>query len=280
MSLQMRWLGTACFEIVLPNSMTIVIDPYVDDSVSAPISSDKIEKCDFIFITHGHYDHILDVGKLAARFKPKIFCNEEAARSLVRHQGVGESLINRITAGDLVHEAGLTVEVIRGVHVDFASEYRRLTGRELMDGATDLDSLIRKGLREILGTERVPPQFREWMDKYPQGEQLNFVFDPDGGKRIYMAGSYPDPGLIEVAEKTRAHIMLLQVLPGRSLNGLEEQTARFAVASGCSIVVPQHHDPLVEGAAVPDLSKLRSILAQRGQIVFQEFVPGQWYTYA
>lgn len=39
MSFRMRWLGTACFEIVLPNQQTVVIDPYVDDSVSAPISS-------------------------------------------------------------------------------------------------------------------------------------------------------------------------------------------------------------------------------------------------
>ena len=33
---KMRWLGTACFEIVLPDNQTIVIDPYVDDSVNSP----------------------------------------------------------------------------------------------------------------------------------------------------------------------------------------------------------------------------------------------------
>lgn len=279
MAIRMRWLGTACFEIVLPNRMTIVIDPYVDDSVSAPISADQFQGCHFIFITHGHYDHILDAGKLAARFRPKIFCNEEAARSLVQHQGVDEALIACIKAGDVVREAGLTVEVLKGVHVDFFSEYRRLTGRELVDGVTDMDATIKKGLHAILGVDAVPPRLRGWMEKYPQGEQLNFVFAPVGGKRIYMAGSYPDPAVIETAENAKADITLLQVLPGKSLSGLEEQTARFAFASGCSVVIPQHHDPLIEGAEIPDLAILRNIVAQHGNIVFRELVPGEWYAY-
>ena len=46
MAIQMRWLGTACFEIVLPNGKTLIIDPYLDDSVSAPISSDEVRGCE------------------------------------------------------------------------------------------------------------------------------------------------------------------------------------------------------------------------------------------
>ena len=279
MSLRLRWLGTACFEILLPEGRTIVIDPYVDDAVGAPITSDQFENCDYIFITHGHYDHVLDVGKLAARFQPKIFCNAEAQDSLIHHQGVDPALIYPVKAGDLIREEGLVVEVVRGVHVDFSSEYRRLTGRELLDGSSDMDSLIKRALKVMLGTDLVPGKLKEWMDLYPPGEQLNFVFDPAGGKRIYMAGSYPDAGLIEVAKNTNAYIMLLQVLPGEGLRGLEEQTARFAIASGCKIVVPQHHDPLIEGATVPDLSPLKKILAEESAIIFQEFVPGEWYFY-
>jgi L-ascorbate metabolism protein UlaG (beta-lactamase superfamily) len=63
--LRMRWLGIACFEIVLPNGKTLVINPFVDDAVSSPITSDQFEGCDYLFLTHGHYDHILDTGKLA-----------------------------------------------------------------------------------------------------------------------------------------------------------------------------------------------------------------------
>jgi L-ascorbate metabolism protein UlaG (beta-lactamase superfamily) len=170
MSMRMRWLGTACFEIKLPDKRTLVIDPYVDDSVSAPITSDGFEGCDFLFITHGHYDHILDAGKLSRRFAPKIFCNSTAADSL-------------------------------------------------------------------------------------------------------MAGSYPDSAVIEAAGKVNAHITPLQVLPGKTLQGIEVETAKVALASGCRIVVPQHHDALFEGAADTDLSQLKGIFERNG-LQFMELVPG------
>ena len=279
MSFQMRWLGTACFEILLPNHQTIVIDPYVDDSVTAPITSDQFEGCDYIFITHGHYDHVLDAGKLANRFSPKICCSDVAASSLIGHQGVDPALINRVKAGDVIREEALSVEVVRGVHVDFATEYRRLTGHHLVEGTNKPMSISKKSIKEIFDTDWVPEQFGDWMAKYPQGEQLNFVFEPTGGKRIYMAGSYPDPSLIAVAQQARAYITLLQVLPGNTLRGMEEQTARMAIASGCKIVVPQHHDPLLRGAKDTDLSELKRILDEKSDIIFKEFVPGVWYKF-
>ena len=83
----MRWLGTACFEIVLPSGKTMVLDPYMDDSYTAPIRSDQIEGCDYILITHGHFDHVTDVGKLADRFGPKIFCSDTTANALIAQNG-------------------------------------------------------------------------------------------------------------------------------------------------------------------------------------------------
>jgi len=279
MSIKMRWLGTACFEIVLPDKKTIVIDPYLDDSVSAPITSDKVEGCDYIFLTHGHYDHILDVGKLAERFNPKIFCSDVAAASLKEFQGVSPSLITEVKAGQVIHEEDLAIEVLKGVHVDFTKEYKRITGHDLPDSEKDPMTTIKKALNVVFGTDRVPDQFGDWMVQYPQGDQLNFVFEPTDGRRIYMAGSYPDTGVIEVAQQAEAYITLLQVLPGRTLRGLEQQTASLAMASGCDIVVPQHYDPLFEGSEKTDLTELKRILEEKTDIIFQELVPGRWYDF-
>lgn len=279
MSLALRWLGTACFESILPNRQTLILDPYVDDSVSTPISSDQFTCCHYIFITHGHYDHVLDAGKLAARFGAKIFCNEVTAHSLTQYQGVDPALITPVKAGDVIQQEGLIAEVVRGVHVDFAVEYRRLTGKKLSVGIPDGISAIANARKEIFGTDWLPEQISDWMAKYPPGEHLNFILAPRGGKRIYMAGSYPDPSLFEVAEKAKAYITLLQVMGGRILCGLEEQTASFAVASGCRVVVPQHHDPLFRGAKKTDLTLLKKIVGEKSNILFQEFVPGQWYEF-
>lgn len=279
MKMRMRWLGTACFEIALPDGQTIVIDPYVDDSVSSPVTSDEFEGCNHIFITHGHYDHVLDVGKLVSRFNPKIFCNEVTAASLIEHQGVSPSLINRVKPGDVIREEGFTAEVVHGVHVDFGKEYQRLTGRDPVDEGPDLRTVIKKGLMAMLGTDQMPDQFEEWMDKYPQGEHLNFVFEVADGNRIYMAGSYPAPDVIEVAKGANAHITLLQVLPGKTLAGIEELVAQLAIASGCKIAIPQHHDPLLPGAVEADLSELKRILEEKADMDFMELVPGKWYDF-
>ncbi|MGD8229787.1 MAG: MBL fold metallo-hydrolase [Desulfobacteraceae bacterium] len=276
---ELRWLGTACFEMVLPNKKTLMIDPYLDDSVSAPITSDEIKACDYIFLTHGHYDHVLDVGKLVQRFKSRVFCSNMVATALIEHQNLSPEHITRVKSGQIIREEGLSVEVLKGYHVDFATEYRRVSGQDLVVGGSDPMGEMKKAAAALFGSDRFPERLEEWMKWYPQGEQLNFVFDPAGGRRIYMAGSYPEPSIIEVAKQAKAHITLLQVLPGNMLPGLEEQTASLAIASGCQIAIPQHHDPLVDGAKRADLTQLKEIFTKRTDITFKELVPGKWYTF-
>lgn len=279
MAFRIRWLGTACFEINLDDRKTIVIDPYLDDSANAPVRSDEIEGCDSILLTHGHYDHVLDVGKLVDRFQPSVYCSREVADALTEHQGIDPDRFTSITAGDTIEEEGLHVEVVRGVHVDFISEFQRLTGKEFVDdGGGDFSKMLREGLEVFLGPVRPPEQLEEWMIKYPAGAQLNYIIDTGAGKRIYMAGSYPDPSLMEVARKARSFMTLLQVIPGRTLQGMEEQVVQFGLASGAQIIVPQHHDPLMDGADPTDLSRLRSLF-EKYDVAFQEFIPGRWYAY-
>ena len=279
MSYDIRWLGTACFEIRMADGKTFVIDPYLDDSANSPISSNEIHHCDYIFLTHGHYDHVLDVGKLSKRFGPDIFCSKEVADALIQHQHVDPKHFFVVSPGDIIKRGELKIEVVPGVHVDFMAEYKRITGREIhMNEGMKLMDLIQNGMETILGPVVLPESMEEWMAKYPGGEQLNFVFDTGNKKPIYMAGSFPDHSLLNVARKTNAHLMLLQVIPGKAFNGLEKQTADFALASGAEIVVPQHHDPLMEGAYLSDLRQLKQLLEKK-DVSFIEFTPGQWYQF-
>jgi L-ascorbate metabolism protein UlaG (beta-lactamase superfamily) len=271
----MRWLGTACFEIVLPNGKTLVVDPFVDDGVSSPITSDQFEGCDYLFLTHGHYDHILDAGKLAARFNPIIYCSQLVSESLVVHLGVNSDQIRTVTAGDIVRANGMTIEVIQGTHVDFLSDYNRLTGKEFQP-ETPVKEAIETTITMTFETDWRPPRIEAWMEKFPQGEQLNYVFEPDQGPRVYMAGTRPDPNQIKIAGDVQADITLLQVPPANALKGLEKSTADLAIASGCRVCVPQHHDPLLRGAKKTDLSTLKILLSG---IRFQELVPGKWYVF-
>lgn len=275
MQIEMRWLGTACFEIVIPNGKTLVIDPYVDDSVSAPISSDEFEGCDYLFLTHGHYDHILDAGKLAARFDPTIYGNQAACKSLEAHLGVNPDRIRPVTVGDTIMKNDLTIKVLQGTHVDFKDEYKRMMGTDITPEAPVMEA-VEAVIQKTFETDWRPPLIDEWMEKFPPGEQLNYIFEIEDGPRIFMAGTRGDPEQIEIAKTARADITLLQVPPSNALKGLEKSTADLAIASNCKVCIPQHHDPLLKGAKKTDLRKLKILLSD---MMLQEMVPGKWYVF-
>lgn len=273
MSFKLRWLGTACFEVVLPNKKTLVIDPFVDDAVDSPITSSQFEGCDFLFLTHGHFDHILDAGKLSDRFSPTIYCSKLVAESLIKHLGVNPKRVRPVAVGDRVCETGMTVEIIQGTHVDFASDYERMTGKSI-SSSTPIQEAIETVLDMTFETDWRPPRISEWMKNFPPGEQLNFVFDLDQGPRIFMAGTRADYDQIKIAHTVNVDITLLQVPPSNALTGLEKVTADLAMASGCRVCVPQHHDSLLKGAKKTDLSVLKKLLQS---IRFQELISGAWY---
>jgi L-ascorbate metabolism protein UlaG (beta-lactamase superfamily) len=205
------------------------------------------------------------VGKLAERFAPRIFCSDTTASALMEYQGVNPERFTTVHDGDVVAEADLSVEVVRGIHVDLSKMAIPSAKKETVRVSADVDFPFEK-----LG---------KWMKNYPGGEQLNFVLDPVNGKRIYVAGSYPDPSLIEVAQEANADITLLQVLSGGLLSGLEEQTLKMATASGCKILIPQHHDPLFPGSPKTDLTRFRQLVREKTDMEFKELDPGKWYQF-
>ena len=59
-SIKLDWLGCATFRLLI-DDLTIFLDTYIDRVSAAPnvgISTAEINKADFIFIGHSHYDHI------------------------------------------------------------------------------------------------------------------------------------------------------------------------------------------------------------------------------
>ncbi len=63
MAIEVTWFGHATWSVVA-GSHRLLIDPFLDDNPTAPAKSDGVE-ADFIFVTHGHFDHIADVAKIA-----------------------------------------------------------------------------------------------------------------------------------------------------------------------------------------------------------------------
>jgi L-ascorbate metabolism protein UlaG (beta-lactamase superfamily) len=269
-AINLRWLGTACFEFRLSSGETLIIDPYLDESLTCPTGSSDIERADLICITHGHFDHILDVGRLANRLGSTVICSHEVADNIQKRFHVPESQIQAVTAGDSLKRCNIHVDVVKAVHIDNRAYFAEQLGLERSEEISDLDMV--KKVFSTIENQEVRERLLSHMGKYPPGEQLNYIFQFPGNLRLYFFGSVPDPELIPILEECHAQVLILQILRGR-----EEAAAKAAFESGAGIVMPSHHDPFFPGQKVPDVKKVRSLLERNGNVHFVEAEAGKWY---
>ncbi len=86
MSITVTWLGHGCWSIKT-EAATLLLDPFLDDSPTAPIKADQAE-ADFILVSHGHFDHVADAAKIALRTGAAVVANFEICEWLSKQQGV------------------------------------------------------------------------------------------------------------------------------------------------------------------------------------------------
>jgi L-ascorbate metabolism protein UlaG (beta-lactamase superfamily) len=65
MSTELTWLGHGGWSIQSGNHR-VLLDPFLDDNPAARVKSDQVQ-ADFILVSHGHFDHVGDVEKIAQR---------------------------------------------------------------------------------------------------------------------------------------------------------------------------------------------------------------------
>ncbi len=76
--MKLRYFSHSSFQITTDAGQVILIDPFLDDNPTSPVSSEDV-KADFIILTHGHGDHIGDSFKIAKRLDPLFICVNELA---------------------------------------------------------------------------------------------------------------------------------------------------------------------------------------------------------
>ncbi len=74
--MQFTYYGHSCFS-VRAGGKTLLFDPFITlNPLASAIDVDKIE-ADYIFVSHGHYDHTTDVVRIARRTGAKVLGNWE-----------------------------------------------------------------------------------------------------------------------------------------------------------------------------------------------------------
>lgn len=145
--IQITWLGHTSFSFRLPGGEVALVDPWIDGNPKFPAGY-SFDRVDTILITHGHFDHVGGVRKLAAAFQPQIFANYEICTWL---GSKGVSNCNGMNKGGRVETpGGLGATMTHALH---------------SSGITDDDGSMVYG-----------------------GEAAGFVLHFPGGRNAYFAG--------------------------------------------------------------------------------------------
>lgn len=83
---ELTWLGHASW-LLHVNGARLLIDPFLDDSPTAPRKASQIE-ADYILVSHGHFDHVADAASIANRTGATVISNYEITTWLAQKSGV------------------------------------------------------------------------------------------------------------------------------------------------------------------------------------------------
>jgi len=114
------WLGINGFELRLPG-VTVLIDPCVSRAHASPISNPAnvaryIGRADAVFVTHSHWDHLIDVPQVVAQTGARVY-GSETTLNICRARGVPQNKLTLIGHGQRFDLAqGFSVQVIRSKH--------------------------------------------------------------------------------------------------------------------------------------------------------------------
>ncbi len=119
--MKLTWWGTAAFEVKFDNT-TVLIDPWISRFPGAkpeiPLKVADVTKADYIFLTHGHFDHSADIGAIAKQTGAKVFCSAKASEIFL-NQEVPKEQIQVISEGEVLDFDSFKVTIIKSKHIKF-----------------------------------------------------------------------------------------------------------------------------------------------------------------
>ena len=244
-----QWLGTAGFRIEHAGRV-VLIDPYVTrNERSRPVQALRpadLSDADLVFLSHGHFDHLLDVPAIVDESGAEVFCSTVAGRTL-EARGVPRSRITVHDERETLDLGTFSVSIAPGKHIRF-------------DARLVLSTVRRAGLpgKELL--ERV---------RLPCGPVLAHSFDFGGVRVVHMGslGLKPEQAYALGLAKPRPDI-LMPPLQGHT--DICRRAALLTAAIRPRAVVPQHHDDFF-----PPIS--RAVDVEPFRLALADLLPGCAY---
>lgn len=219
---RVRWLNTAGFEMVLPGGAHLLVDPWLDSSDVYPFPLEKIERADYILLSHVHFDHAQDIAAILAKFpKARLFVGDLSVDALCREQRVSLTNVYRVRPGEEYQFDDVKINVYAGRHTENARGVYR---------PAEFDSDV-SSLDRLTG----------W---YGSMELQNYLITAADGTRVLVWAGQTTPDQKYRFAGLRPDVACMHLSPKQD----PEVFAGLVQAIGAKVVVPHHHD-LTEPAA-------------------------------
>jgi L-ascorbate metabolism protein UlaG (beta-lactamase superfamily) len=108
---EITWYGHAAFAVKTPKGTVLAIDPWLaNPSAKDKEAVQKLDKVDYILVTHGHFDHVGDAVAIAQKTGAKLVATFDMSKALVA-AGYPKEQATLMTAGNYGGTLALTDEV-------------------------------------------------------------------------------------------------------------------------------------------------------------------------
>jgi len=111
---EVLWLGQSAVRITSPGGKVIMIDPFLKKNPKTPAQWKDLKalgKVDVILVTHGHFDHIADVGELAKLTGAKVAGGAELVRNMAAYGMVPAKQVIAMNKGGTITPIGANIKL-------------------------------------------------------------------------------------------------------------------------------------------------------------------------
>jgi L-ascorbate metabolism protein UlaG (beta-lactamase superfamily) len=119
MTTSLRFFSAAGYEIVTPEGIHVLMDPFLNQNPYSPVKVQDLSKVDLVLATHGAWDHIGDTAEIATRFHAPVVCGADV-KALLEDRGVDPDLLRVTIWGMWMKVQGVQVRPVESHHWSFS----------------------------------------------------------------------------------------------------------------------------------------------------------------